>query len=198
MDNASLCIHPDYVQRENPYHFDDRELRDEWQDGVYRYARDVAYKFGYTILDFGCGSGFKLMKYFSAFNTIGYELEPSLSFLKEKYPDRLWEFASTDGHFVGDLLICADVIEHIVDPLPLLEKIKRGPLNTMIFSTPSLEILSERGLSPRLGPPDNESHIREWTTLEFYSFMSVHFNVLDHQVVSCAQGTQLILAELKK
>lgn len=192
-----LCIHPDYVQRPNPTHFDDRGMKDLWQDNVYKYARDLAVVHDFRrIVDFGCGSGYKLMKYFSGFETVGYELEPSLSYLHELYPNRKWYDASTAGTLVGDLLICSDVIEHMLDPVSFLEKLKQGPINPLIFSTPALEILAERGWSCRLGPPDNTSHVREWTTREFRSFIEMHFRVLDQRVVNCEQGTQLILAEL--
>lgn len=196
-DHTKLCIHPRYEQRAEPRHFDDRRMRDEWQNDVYLYAARIARGGAQRILDFGCGSGYKFMKYFGGYDTVGFELEPSLSYLKETYPDRQWYSPDSVSCFVGDLLICSDVIEHIVDPLPLMEKIKRGPLQRVILSTPALEVLSERGQSPRLGPPNNESHVREWTTLEFQSFVEMHLRILDH-VVFARQGTQLIYAELRR
>ena len=45
----------------------------------------------YTIVDVGCGSGWKLVNYLSKeFKTIGMETEPALSFLKQTYPDQIW------------------------------------------------------------------------------------------------------------
>jgi hypothetical protein len=194
---ADLCIHPEYQQRAEPSHFDDRDQRDLWQDDVYAWAKDYAVEESLgRVLDFGCGSGYKLMKYFSAADTVGYEVEPSLSYLANNYPDRDWQPASTDGRFVGDLLLCVDVIEHLVDPLPLMHKLRRGPLQRVILSTPALEILAERGESPRLGPPNNESHAREWTTREFRDFVEMHLRVEEH-VVFARQGTQMILARLR-
>ncbi len=197
--NATLCIHPHYRHRPDPAHFDDRSMRDEWQNAVYSYARDFTRDRDIRrVVDFGCGSGYKLMKYFAGFETVGYELEPSLSHLLETYPGRTWQKASLDGRFTGDLLICADVIEHLADPTVLMEKIKRGPLQTVILSTPALEILAERGESPRLGPPDNESHVNEWTTREFRDFCAIHLNVIEHLVIDARQGTQLVLADMKR
>lgn len=190
-------MHPDYIVREKPNHFDDRTMRDEWQNAVYDYARDWAFQNkSRRIVDYGCGSGYKLLKYFSGFETVGYEVEPTLSYLHATYPDRFWA-SSSKFYSVGDLLICADVLEHIVNPSHVLKTFSRGPLRYFILSTPALEILNDRGLSPRMGPPDNESHVREWTTMEFRSFVEMHLRVLDHCVVNCAQGTQLILAELR-
>ena len=42
-----------------------------------------------TVIDIGCGSGWKLVNYLSKeFETIGIETEPAISFLREKYPDK--------------------------------------------------------------------------------------------------------------
>lgn len=195
--NARLCIHPHYDSRSDPISFDDRPMRDEWQDAVYAIARDIAVGRGYrSVVDYGCGSGFKLMKYFSGYETVGYELEPTLSFLNKTFPDRRWQ-DDDPYQFRCDMLICADVIEHMYDPVSLLKKIADSPLQLAIISTPSLEILSERGESPRLGPPDNRSHVNEWTTREFRDFVAMHLKVLYHAVVSVEQGTQMIVARPK-
>jgi hypothetical protein len=73
----------------------------------------------------------------------------------------------------------------------------RGPMQHFVLSTPALEVLAERGESPRLGPPDNESHVREWTTREFYDFVSMHLDVEEH-TVEARQGTQIIRARLRR
>lgn len=196
--NSSLCIHPDYDRREAPVHFDDRKMRDEWQNGVYKYARDLASKHGLTsIVDYGCGSGFKLMKFFSGLNTVGYELEPALSHLREVYPDRKWALSTRPVSFYGDMFICSDVIEHLAQPELLMQRIANSTLQFIVLSTPSLEILAERGDTPRFGPPNNESHVNEWTTREFESFVAMYLQVLDHVVIDSKQGTQLILAALR-
>ena len=42
-----------------------------------------------TVIDIGCGSGWKLVNYLSReFQTIGIETEPAISFLRDKYPDQ--------------------------------------------------------------------------------------------------------------
>ena len=41
----------------------------------------------YTIIDIGCGSGFKLIDILGKYDTIGIETEPCFTFLKEKYPE---------------------------------------------------------------------------------------------------------------
>ena len=43
-----------------------------------------------TVIDVGCGSGWKLVNYLSKeFKTIGVETEPALSFLRKTYPDQV-------------------------------------------------------------------------------------------------------------
>jgi hypothetical protein len=196
--NARLCIHPHYAHRPDPVHFDDRDQADLYQDAVYRFARDVSVARGFRrIIDVGCGSAFKLMKYFGGYDTVGFEIEPALSYLKQTYPIRVWRSADDVEAFFGDLVICSDVIEHLVDPTSLLRTIKASPLQMVILSTPALEILAERGQSPRLGPPDNASHVNEWTTREFGDFVAMHLKVVEHIVVDATQGTQLVLAERK-
>lgn len=199
--NARLCLHPDYICRPNPTAFDDRPFKDEWQDNVYRIAAERAASWVFDrprIADFGCGSGFKLMKYFSHYDTTGYEIEPALTHLRETYEGRNWVDGSELPTFDCDLLICADVIEHLVDPIALLETIAESKIVTYVFlSTPSLEILADRGQSPRRGPPNNTSHFNEWSTREFSEFVGRYLNVVEHTVPRVNQGTQMIVARVR-
>lgn len=194
--NTELCIHPFYEMREKPEAFDDRKMRDEWQDDVYRLARLSMDSVATRVVDFGCGSGFKLMKYFSACQTVGHELEPTLSYLKATYPDREWR-GDYPKRFTGDVFICADVLEHMLDPTELLRRLADSTVGLMFLSTPALDILVEQGRSPRLGPPDNKSHVNEWTVLEFRSYIAMYLDILEHMVPNCEQGTQLIVARRK-
>lgn len=194
--NRSLCIHPNYRHRSDPVAFDDRKQTDYWQNEVYRFANRIATERKYRrVVDFGCGSAFKLMKYFAGFDTVGVEIEPALSFLRRTYPHRCWLSGENDEPLAGDMLICSDVIEHLADPIGLLERMRGSPVRAIVLSTPALEILSERGESPRLGPPNNRSHINEWTTREFRDFCDMHLKVMEHVVISATQGTQLIMAQ---
>src|SRR5271154_7067974 len=123
----------DYTPRLSNDEADERGRTDACQDEVYAYARKLMDDNGLTsIMDIGTGGGFKLMKYFSDKVTLGTDIEPNLSWVKDKYPDRHWmqsDFSATDmtgSLLVGfDVIICADVIEHLVDPDALLAFIKR-------------------------------------------------------------------------
>jgi len=171
---------------------------DEWQDHVYQLAHKVVQDNRFnTILDIGCGSGFKLMKYFSDYPTTGLEVEPALTFVKEKYPTRIWYRSDFTQPITSqwDMVICADVIEHLPNPDELLDFISGLTYNSLIISTPDRHLLQslhqERGLN---GPPVNIHHCREWTSEEFEEYIGKRFNIIDHhshdpewcQVVVCA------------
>jgi hypothetical protein len=199
--NKALSLHRNYKSRPDPASFDDTSLKDEWQDGVYKAAWETALRNGYhRIVDFGCGSGYKLIKYFSVLDTIGYEVQPTLAFLKSTYPQKRWEDSSELARVSldGDILICSDVIEHLVDPLPLLQKLGSATVRYIFLSTPALDILADRGWSPRFGPPGNPSHVNEWTTQEFRNLVEPYLRVFDHTVVSVEHCTQLIVAWPKR
>jgi SAM-dependent methyltransferase len=186
-----------YVCQPEPYPHDDRTYKGEWQRQVYLQAKRIALLNGFsTVTDFGCGSGFKLVRLFKAFRTIGVEIDPAFSFLVKKYPDRAWREGSAydTSCFESQLTICADVLEHLEAPHELLETMRDTPCEIFVFSTPALEILAARGQSPMQGPPANRSHIREWTTQEFRMLIAEHFSVLLHEIVNLEQATQMIVA----
>ena len=114
-------INSAYVSRVDNEHYDDTNNTDEFQNDVYNKALDIVKKNDLiTIADVGCGSGYKLIKYFgdkSRYKTIGLEIEPTLSFLRDKYPYYEWE--SSDLHSPPpidkiDIIICSDKIKNII------------------------------------------------------------------------------------
>jgi 2-polyprenyl-3-methyl-5-hydroxy-6-metoxy-1,4-benzoquinol methylase len=139
------------------------------------------------------------MKYFGLIETIGYEIPPTLDYLKATYPNKRWE-DSSDLEAISlksDILICSDVIEHLEDPTLLLKKISSSFVKKVFLSTPALEMLAERNGSPRLGPPANLRHVNEWTTQEFRKLVEQYLTVTDHSVVNVEQCTQLIIGSPK-
>ncbi len=84
-------IDKDYISRLGYTHYDDTDQTDGYQDEIYLIAKSICEHNEYTsVLDIGCGSGFKLNKYFEDYNTTGMEIEPTLSWLKNKYPNNVW------------------------------------------------------------------------------------------------------------
>lgn len=176
-----------YIAREVVKYFNDTRNTDKYQDKIYSFAGDLVINNKYTnILDIGCGSGFKLMKYFSEFNTTGVDVSQTVNFLEKKYPDRRWltvdienDKMSVRGHY--DMVLAIDIIEHLADPDILLKYIESIDFKTCIISTPERDIV--RGINDN-GPPKNPYHIREWNSNEFIDYISTVFTVEQHKIVS--------------
>jgi 2-polyprenyl-3-methyl-5-hydroxy-6-metoxy-1,4-benzoquinol methylase len=187
------CIKRGYRHRCQSIYFDDRALTDEYQDEVYHLARFYSDQYRYkNIADIGCGSGYKLMKYFSEFNTIGIEVSPTYDFLAKEYPGRNWININdlNNRPVAADIIICADVIEHIKDPQEFLQLIKRIKFELLFLSTPERDLI--RG-AVDYGPPHNAAHLREWNASEFREYISGHFEIISHMVTNIEQSTQLII-----
>lgn len=195
----NYCISQFYRARTQYHHYDDI-AEDKWQMEVYLHALGLMKKNNFkTIVDIGCGSAYKLVTYFKGYETIGLELPINVEKLKAKYPDKEWRISdfSTKPDIITDVVICSDVIEHLVDPDQLLEFIKDIKYKYLVISTPDKNLLYRPWRKGYWGPPINEAHIREWNYKEFAKYMSMHFDVIDHRVTNLAQGTQMMICEPK-
>ncbi|MCS6822062.1 MAG: class I SAM-dependent methyltransferase [Microscillaceae bacterium] len=189
------CIKRGYIEKTKYIYFDDTPFQDEYQNEVYQAALKLAQeKQLFQILDYGCGSGYKLMKYFANYKTIGVEVEQTIQFLTKKYPNRIWLCeANLPENIQADLVICADVIEHLLNPQELILKLKNIPqVQYFVFSTVDRDIL--RGKND-WGPPKNPYHVREWNSDEFRRYLSQHFEILEHYITNYQQGTQMIICK---
>jgi hypothetical protein len=189
-------ITPRYYHRRHPKHWDDTINKDEYQKEVYEYALNFAERENLkTVLDYGCGSAFKLLKYFYNFEITGVDIDPTLSWLKTNYPKNTWlspeKLVRQRKRF--DLILCADVIEHLPNPDLLLKNFENLDPRFIIFSTPDRGLINDN--RNMLGPPWNPSHCREWNFEEFENYIGKNFEVLDHRVTNEAQWTQLIVAK---
>jgi 2-polyprenyl-3-methyl-5-hydroxy-6-metoxy-1,4-benzoquinol methylase len=187
-------IKENYTARLDNKDFDDTKLTDEWQKEVYEYAKKIAEENNFkTILDIGTGSGYKLIKHFDNYNTLGIDIPKTVAFLKEKYPTKSWsdQFTPVSGY---DLVISSDVIEHLPDPDILLDLIIQCNPKLIVLSTPERNLLCKIDHD---GPPFNKAHVREWTMVEFYNYISSRLDVLDHYISNHNQATQVIKAVLK-
>jgi len=182
----------EYVHRRDMKPWDDSEFHNDlYQKEVYALAaRTMAENPSWkTVIDIGCGSGYKLIKQLGCYDTIGVELPIALPALYRRYPDRDWR--EYNEHLFAtcspDLLISADVIEHVEEPdhfllgLQLFRTVKK-----FIFSTPDRHLV--RGPKD-MGPPGNPAHYREWTLPEFKRYLSCFFTVDSIEVVRQAHGT---------
>lgn len=184
-------IHDGYVCRLDNAHFDDTSFKDEWQRPVYEYAARMMEIHGLTtVTDVGCGSGYKLAHILGQFDTLGIDLDPSYSFVKQQYPDRKWAMADWNTTPpTADMVISADVIEHLVDPNLLLKYIADMQPRLVVLSTPERDSL---GLGTEDGPPKNIHHVREWNLNQFAAYVGDYFRVLETHV---AGGSTVVLCE---
>lgn len=187
-----------YNHRLKYHHYDDTKEEDFYQDAVYEKAKDVLKEKGYNkVIDIGCGSGFKLIKYFEKNETIGLELKQNIDFLNKKYPNRNWIESNFDSELKGeyDLIICSDVVEHLVDPDQLFNFINKINYKHLVISTPERDVV--RGTHD-MGPPKNLAHIREWNKKEFSDYVSTFITIEDHLLspgnkVTKEKGNQIII-----
>ena len=186
-------IKASYQHRETYSYFNDTVNEDNWQKEVYITARKLfdVRRFS-SVVDYGCGSSFKLIKHFGNTDFIGIDVKETVEKLKDKYPSYEW---STDVSKCKnyDLLICSDVIEHFPDPDILIENIKVCNPKLIVISTPDRDLLSKN----QDGPPENPCHMREWAFQEFAEYIGYHFEIIDHYISNIEQATQLIVARIK-
>ena len=204
--SKNYCIYDGYISRTEFVTCEQIGHTDQFQDEVYEAARKLCVEKGYkTILDIGCGSAFKLIKYFRDKKFVGLDLEPNLSHIKDKYP--LYDFRLSDFNSPPtesfDLIICSDVIEHLLEPDDLLAFINNISFKHLVLSTP------ERGTIQNLqksfgwqvqvnGPPHNLMHVREWSFDELRKYLSQWFNIESQFMTPKQVECQVVVATPKE
>jgi hypothetical protein len=120
------------------------------------------YRLG-SIVDVGCGSAYKPITYLGDYETIGLEVPTNVHALQEKYPDRDWRASDfTVRHGISaDLVICSDVVEHLVDPDELMLFLQGISFTYLILSTPDRSLIYRPWQQGYWGPPHNKAHQRE-------------------------------------
>lgn len=198
---ARFGIDPGYAHRRRIEYFDDTVNEDEWQREVYQRAHDlmIAQKLS-SVSDVGCGSGYKLVKFLGEFETLGVDLPETIQAVQSRYPNRKWlagSFDSIDAE-AADLVICSDVIEHVLDPGALMRFIVKMARKCVVLSTPARELLYDDRNKSRFGPPENPAHVREWSTKEFARFISRFLHIESHEISNLEQATQMIVGRPKQ
>lgn len=167
---SRYCIRGAYRHNIKTCYFDDTSFADEYQKEVYLYAADIGVKDSIkSVYDVGCGSGYKLLTYLGQYDTTGFDLPETVEFLQRKYPDRKWVMASFSDLTISsaDLVICSDVIEHVLDPDELMGFLVRVSKKWLVLSTPDRFREYPRWSRFQLGPPHTDHHVREWAFSEF-------------------------------
>lgn len=201
-DSDTFYIQKHYVHRKQVAYFDDTSHIGEWQTEVYRFAREVCEQKGFTnVCDLGCGSGEKFMKYFSDKKTVGVDLPATCDYLRKRWPTRSWIEADLERDFPPipldpvEMVIAADIIEHLLDPIRLLTYILKMSPAYVVISTPERNLLRN---GCHNGPPANPSHVREWTFAEFHAFIGSVFEIEAHFISFAAQATQCVLCRPRR
>ena len=199
-EHTKYCIHSAYIGNPNPAHNRKEDAAPYWNDlriklsdrhqwSVYRRARKLADQLKLKrVLDVGCGCATKLAKLFGTnFDTVGVDVEEAIQVCKRldrpgyyQTIDLSKENANESPLFSEpfDLIICADVIEHLEDPDILMRFIHRNskPDSRIVLSTP--ERIAFAG-SDSLRPI-NKEHIREWSLEELREYCTKSsFEVLE-------------------
>lgn len=141
-----------------------------------------------TLLDVGSGPPVKLKALMPAGLDISLVDQPNTArHAAELLPAARFFAANLEGDFPAlegrfDLVLCADVIEHLVDPDPCLDFMRRhvAPGGLLLISTPERESLRGKDCTHCPHP----MHVREWSFAEFGRFLASRgLEVVDHRLL---------------
>jgi 2-polyprenyl-6-hydroxyphenyl methylase/3-demethylubiquinone-9 3-methyltransferase len=179
-----------YLQQSGAYSRED-DLSDEvywtperietsrvYQAHVYNWAAQlISAQHLTSVLDVGCGTGLKLAAFIHPVcaDIQGIDQPAGIRVARRLESPGLYsevdlESASIDLHRTFDLILCADVIEHLLDPDPMIEMIKRHSDNRtcIVLSTPDRERLHGRDCTAST----KREHVREWSGTEFCTYLT--------------------------
>lgn len=172
-----------------------------FQYHVYAYAARLARRHALrSLLDVGCGPGVKLGRFFGQRSTCmtgitsitGIDQPATRPLLAQHCPHVSFIAADLDNesdvttqlavraqhksnsHHAApfDLVICADVLEHLTNPCGVMRAIRNITTisSLILLSTPDRD--RERGRSCRHSP--KPEHVREWASVEFTAYARSH------------------------
>ncbi len=167
-----------------------------YQRDVYRYAANLIEQHNLkSVLDLGCGHGMKLKEFIQPItkDITGIDWESSITFCKENHQFGNWYIDNIeepslclDKQF--DLIVCADVIEHLFNPDLLFKYFTKfsHKKTYIVISTPERDL--RRG-HKSMGPPKNPAHVREWNESELNKYIkSQNFKIIEHTIVDLKKG----------
>ena len=204
----NYCIREDYISRSEAETYVDDPAKywnkariaasGSYQYYVYKRAAKLAAQMDHcSFVDIGCGYPRKAKELIlPTTNDITLVDQPSMKDLvEERFPEmrfvplNLQEIdASLNTRY--DCVICADVIEHLLDPDPLLAFIRRvlSSDGVAVISTPERDM--QRG--PNCLSSPIAEHVREWNAQEFIEYLSVSgLEVLEHSLMPIRKLTRV-------
>lgn len=162
------------------YFIDDQYDGKHWQPDALPIAAHLARElFLIGITDIGCGRGEKLVPYADEFDLRGIDYGENIEYAKAHYPKQAeWiscDLETTRLHFKQnhEIVVCADVIEHLVTPETLVTSFVEAMFSQapVILTTPDRE---RNYGTDHLGQPENPSHVREWTLAELRNWLALY------------------------
>ncbi len=163
----NLHLPANYLRREAEAYFDDSANTDQWQADVYRLG---AMLHPQSVLDIGTGSAFKLQKCFSNAKRVGTDVARTVDKLRARQIGEDWRVSDFTERWAErfDLVILADVIEHLLDPCAALAfaVAHLAPVHgAILVSSPARDYLTGAYHRPT-GLPRNPAHVQEWAHRE--------------------------------
>jgi SAM-dependent methyltransferase len=132
------------------------------------------------VLDVGCNTGYGTVRFMPvARRVVGTDVSPrAIEAARERAVDGQPEFIETDGFTLPfadrtfDLVTSFQVLEHVPDPLPYLEGLRRvaRPDGTVILATPNAATRLDPGMTPW-----NRFHVREYRAEELRALLESVF-----------------------
>lgn len=163
-----------------------------YQHAVYRYAgRLIARRGCRRVIDVGCGVGTKLASLATIHADVafvGIDRPAAIDICRSRHPCGEWLPADLDDPTQvldvarAELLIYADVIEHLANPDVLLTTLRRwlSPDGVIVLSTPERTRLRGAACRQSLNP----AHVREWSFAELATYVtSRSFTLVEHFTV---------------
>lgn len=182
--------HANKKAKETPY-LGSEDDASYFQVDVYRFAKIlIVEKNIRSVLDIGCGFGNKLREFIMPVckDITGIDSEYCIDHCKRTHQFGTWivddiENSHLHLHRTFDLILCADVIEHLLEPNNLLDYIRlcSDSRTLIILSTPERDKVAG---GRTMGPPANPAHVREWNASEFHDYVEyAGFEIMDHRLV---------------
>ncbi|UIN32910.1 methyltransferase domain-containing protein [Methylobacterium oryzae] len=177
MQNSDLFLPSWYERRVAVDYYDDRigeNLLLRHQPEIYGFAEYLSRKDGRsTIIDLGCGTGNKIKSNVYS-KIIGVDQGVNLDAFKRRHKTARaveGDLEVCDFPWPADLawnevvVVCADVIEHLIDPTCLLAELAKltNAGAVVLLSSPDRDRVYG---GQNVSPPANPCHVQEWTLKE--------------------------------
>lgn len=174
-----FCLPAGYRENRPSFFLDDvtEERGLVFQPDVYALAETLAVLGGKSkIVDVGCGWAGKLAilhDHHPEWEFVGIDYDQNIAHCREVYEWGTWVELDLERPMVGFLepeavVICSDVIEHLVDPTDLVHSLRDCGAHAMVISTPERDV--QHGPN-HAGPSPNLCHVREWNAPELHAYL---------------------------